>query len=237
MNKGLVVITGATAGIGQALAKAFIKLEHPCLLLSRSTESRPKLENELALYRDVDVQDYQSFQAAIKEAEQRFGPTSCLVNNAGMINVGEFESLAIEKIHGEIDTMVKGVLNGIRIVLPGMKDNGSGTIINISSIGDRTPSEAAATYHACKHAVRSIGESLNKAEAKHNVRILNIAPGLIRTEIHKNMGISFEEYCENLGNPTFIQPAELADIILFCWQQPQHICIRDIVIMPTDCSF
>lgn len=237
MAKGLVVITGATAGIGKALAQSFINIGHPCLLLARHTDNRLKIESELAMYNDVNVQDYQSLDTAISEAEKRFGPTNCLINNAGLINVGGLESMPIEKIHNEIDTMVKGVLNGIHIVLPGMQDNGSGTIINISSIGDRTPGEAATTYHACKHAVRSIGESLNKSEAMHNVRVLNIAPGLIRTEIHQNMGISFEEYCEKLGNPTFIEPEELAEIILFCWQQPQHICIRDIVVMPTDCSF
>ena len=57
------------------------------------------------------------------------------------------------------------------------------------------------------------------------------------TAIHQKMGISFEQYCEMLGNPTFISPAELAAIVLFCWQQPPHICIRDIAVMPTDCSF
>jgi NADP-dependent 3-hydroxy acid dehydrogenase YdfG len=75
------------------------------------------------------------------------------------------------------------------------------------------------------------------AEANNNVRIMNVAPGLIKTNIHKNMGITFEKYCELLGNPTFIAPEELADIIFFCLQLPQHICIRDLVVMPTDCGF
>ena len=97
--------------------------------------------------------------------------------------------------------------------------------------------QGAPVYHACKHAVRSLGESLNMSEAEHNVRVINLAPGLIRTAIHQKMGISFEEYCEMLGNPTFIQPEELAKIVLFCWQLPQHICIRDLAVMPTDCGF
>jgi NADP-dependent 3-hydroxy acid dehydrogenase YdfG len=154
-----------------------------------------------------------------------------------MIHIGGLDSLSLEQINEELDTMIKGVTNGIHHVLKGMRERKCGTIVNISSIGDRKPAPGAPVYHACKHAVRSLGESLNMSEAEHNVRVINLAPGLIRTEIHQKMGISFEEYCKALGNPTFIEPVELAKIVLFCWQQPQHICIRDIAVMPTDCGF
>ena len=82
-----------------------------------------------------------------------------------------------------------------------------------------------------------MAECLQMAEAKNNIRVINVAPGLIKTNIHQNMGISFEEYCQKLGNPTFITPEELAEIIYFCWRLPQRICVRDIVVMPTDCGF
>nr|WP_202967536.1 SDR family NAD(P)-dependent oxidoreductase [Legionella brunensis] len=160
-----------------------------------------------------------------------------MVNNAGFINVGEFRDLPIDKTHYEIEVLINGVVNGIKIVLPDMSARKSGTIINISSIGDRKPSPLGVAYHASKHAVRCISESLQMAEAKNNVRIMNIAPGLIKTNIHATMGISFEAYCEMLGNPTFIMPEELAEIIMFCWKLPQRICIRDLVVMPTDCAF
>ncbi|KZR87675.1 putative oxidoreductase [Synechococcus sp. MIT S9509] len=237
MTAQLVVITGAGAGIGKALAHAFSSAGHPCLLISRNQKEDPTLANQPVLYRRLDVSDAQALRDAIATAESQYGPTGCLINNAGMIHIGGLDSLSIEQINEEVDTMIKGVTNGIHLVLPGMRERKCGTIINISSIGDRKPAPGAPVYHACKHAVRSLGESLNMSEAHHNVRIINLAPGLIRTAIHQKMGISFEEYCEMLGNPTFIAPAELATIVLFCWQQPQHICIRDIAVMPTDCAF
>jgi NADP-dependent 3-hydroxy acid dehydrogenase YdfG len=197
----------------------------------------PVLANKQVLYRQLDVSDAQALGHAIASAESQFGPTGCLINNAGMIHIGGLDSLSLEQINEELDTMIKGVTNGIHHVLKGMRERKCGTIVNISSIGDRKPAPGAPVYHACKHAVRSLGESLNMSEAEHNVRVINLAPGLIRTEIHLKMGISFEEYCKALGNPTFIEPVELAKIVLFCWQQPQHICIRDIAVMPTDCGF
>lgn len=235
--KPLVIITGASQGIGRALAFKFSKQQYPCLLISRNIEPLPELDNEKIIYKKLDVTNFSALQTAIKEAEDRFGATECIINNAGLLNVGEFRDIDIEKTHYEIDVLIKGVTNGIQCVLPAMAARKSGTIINISSIADRKPYPQAVIYHAAKHAVRSIAESLQMAEAKNNVRIMNIAPGLIKTNIHANMGISFEKYCEILGNPTFIEPEELADIIMFCWNLPQHICIRDMTIMPTDCGF
>ncbi len=235
-NKSLVVITGASHGIGKALAIKFSNAGNPCLLLSRNIKPIKELADRDVMYEQVDVIDYRALQTAISKAEAIYGKTECLVNNAGFLNVGEFRDIPIEKSQYEFDVLVKGVLNGMKAVLSDMSERKSGTIINISSIGDRKPYPQAVIYHASKHAVRSMAECLQMAEAKNNVRIMNIAPGLIKTNIHANMGISFEEYCERLGNPTFIQPEELADIIMFCWQLPQSICIRDLVVMPTDCA-
>ncbi len=76
-----------------------------------------------------------------------------------------------------------------------------------------------------------------RARPTNNVRVINVAPGFVKTNIHAEMGISFEEYCRRLGNPEFITAEELADIILFCWNLPQRVCVRDIVVMPTTSSF
>ncbi|WED43605.1 SDR family oxidoreductase [Legionella cardiaca] len=236
-KNGLIVITGASAGIGRALANQFAKAGHPCLLISRHIEKLPELKGYEIIYGQVDVTNYEQFEAVVREAEQKYGKTECMINNAGFINIGEFRDLPIDKTHYEIDVLVNGVVNGIKIVLSDMAARKSGTIINMSSIGDRKPGALGVSYHASKHAVRSISESLQMAEAKNNVRIMNIAPGLIKTDIHASMGISFEAYCEMLGNPTFIMPEELAEIIMFCWKLPQRICIRDLVVMPTDCAF
>ena len=235
-NKALVVITGASHGIGKALAIKFTEDNHPCLLISRHIEPISELENKAILYEKVDVTDFSALQIAIRKAEALYGKTECIINNAGFLNIGELRDMPIEKCSYELDVLVKGVLNGIKAVISDMSARKSGTIINISSLGDRKPYPQAVCYHSSKHAVRCMSESLQMAEGKNNVRVLNIAPGFVKTNIHTSMGISFEEYCKNLGNPTFLLPKELADIIMFCWRLPQHICIRDIVVMPTNCA-
>jgi NADP-dependent 3-hydroxy acid dehydrogenase YdfG len=131
--------------------------------------------------------------------------------------------------------LLKGVLHGVRAVLPGMVERKRGTIVNVSSIGDRRPGPSGETYHAAKAAVRSLSESLQQGQAKNNIRVINFAPGLVKTNIHETMGISFEEYCKMLGNPDFIAPERIAEIILFCYKQLQSICIRDLVVPTRTC--
>ena len=160
-----------------------------------------------------------------------------LVNNAGGGQKGKLHELMDEQWNGIVQTNLYGMYHGIRAVLPGMSARKHGTIINISSIGDRKPGPSGETYHASKAAVRSLAESLQQAEAKNNVRVINIAPGFVKTNIHAGMGVSFEEYCRLTGNPDFIAPERIADIILFCYKQPQAICIRDLVVMPTTSAY
>ena len=237
MAAPLIVITGATHGIGRALALAFARDGHPLLLVARHAEAIAELADHPHRFAEADVTDYARLQAAIAAAEKKFGPTDCLVNNAGFIHIGDFAKRTVEDLDYEIDVLFKGVVHGCRAVLPGMIERKRGTIVNVSSIGDRRPGPSGETYHASKTAVRSLAGSLQQAEAKNNIRIINIAPGLVKTNIHQTMGISFEEYSKMLGNPDFIAPERIAEIILFCYKLPQSICIRDLVVMPTTSGY
>jgi NADP-dependent 3-hydroxy acid dehydrogenase YdfG len=233
----LVVITGASQGIGRALAVGFAKLGHPLLLIARHEDDIPELSGHPFRWAEIDVVDYAGLSAAIAEAEAEYGPVDCIVNNAGFIHIGDFAERPVEDIDYEIDVLLKGVVHGIRAVLPGMKARKSGTIINISSIGDRRPGPGAEDYHAAKAAVRSLADSLQQAEAASNIRVINVAPGLVKTNIHAGMGISFEDYVRLVGDATFISPEQIANIVLYCYRQPQSICIRDIVVMPTNSAY
>jgi NADP-dependent 3-hydroxy acid dehydrogenase YdfG len=237
MEKALVVVTGASRGIGRAVAAKFAAEGHPLLLVARHLEPLDGVPAEQIRQAAVDVADYAALETAIREAEAVYGPTECLVNNAGFLRIGPLEGRSVADMSYEVDVLFKGVLNGIHAVLAGMKARRSGTIINISSIADRAPGPDGEVYHASKAAVRSLSASLQKAEAANNIRVINVAPGFVQTGIHVEMSISFEAYCKQLGNPDFISAEELADIILFCWKQPQRICVRDIVVMPTTSSF
>jgi NADP-dependent 3-hydroxy acid dehydrogenase YdfG len=237
MAAPLVIVTGASHGIGRAVAAAFAREGHPLLLIARHGAKIDELGSTPHHFAEVDVVDFPRLKAAIDETEIAFGPADCLVNNAGFLHVGEFHSRPVEDLDRDVDVLLKGVIHGIRAVLPGMSARKRGTIVNVSSIGDRKPGPSAETYHAAKAAVRSLTESLEQSQAKTNVRVINIAPGFVKTNIHAGMGISFKEYCRATGNPDFIAPERIAEIVLFCYKQPQAICIRDLVVMPTTFAY
>jgi len=237
MADSLVVVTGASSGIGLALARAFSKDGHALLLIARHMKPVDDLPAERTAYAEADVADYAALERAIRGAEAKFGKTACLINSAGLADAREFKQVEPSAFAHEIDVNLKGVLNGTKAVLADMSSRGSGTIFNISSVSDRKTAPVAVTYTATKYAVRALSESLREAEGKNGVRVINVAPGYIRTNIHAGMGITFEEYKQALGNPDFLTAEELADIILYCWRLPPHICIRDIAITPTRTTF
>jgi NADP-dependent 3-hydroxy acid dehydrogenase YdfG len=237
MAEPLVVVTGASSGIGLALARAFSKEGHAVQLIARHMKPVAELPADRTAYAEADVADYGALERAIREAEGRFGKTACLVNNAGLADARDFKQVEPAAFAHEIDVNLKGVLNGTKAVIGDMSARGAGTIINISSVSDRKTSPLAVTYTATKYGVRALSESLQQAEGKNGVRVINVAPGYVRTNIHAGMGISFDEYRKALGNPDFLSAEELADIVLYCWKLPPHICIRDIVITPTRTTF
>jgi len=237
MADSLVVVTGASSGIGLALARAFSKDGHALLLNARHMKPVADLPAGRTAYAEADVADYAALERAIRAAEAKFGKTACLINSAGLADAREFKQVEPSAFAHEIDVNLKGVLNGTKAVLADMSARGSGTIFNISSVSDRKTAPVAVTYTATKYGVRALSESLREAEGKNGVRVINVAPGYIRTNIHAGMGITFEEYKQALGNPDFLTAEELADIILYCWRLPPHICIRDIAITPTRTTF
>jgi NADP-dependent 3-hydroxy acid dehydrogenase YdfG len=199
--------------------------------------TRPEFDGKPVVYAQADVADFDAVQRAVREAERVYGGTDCLVNSAGMLDARTFDEVDPASYEREIDTNLRGVLNGIKAVLAGMVARQRGTIINISSISDRKTAPRAIVYTATKYAVRALTESLREAEAKTGVRLVNIAPAYVQTNIHTQMGITFEEYRQALGNPDFMTADELAAIVMFCYQQPSHICIRDLVVAPTRTTF
>jgi NADP-dependent 3-hydroxy acid dehydrogenase YdfG len=236
-RRPLVVITGASSGIGLGAARAFAAAGHPLLLISRSMEPLAELAGKSVAYAQVDVADYESLRHAVEEGEQRFGGADCLVNSAGLADARPFEHVEPTAYEREIRTNLLGTLNGIKAVLAGMVARGRGTIINIGSVSDRKTSPMAVAYTASKYGVRALTESLREAEGKNGVRVIDVAPGYVKTNIHRGMGVTFEQYCQALGNPDFMTPDELAGIIYYCYQLPAHLCVRELVITPTRTGF
>ncbi len=224
MSKALVIITGASSGIGAAMAKIFSQAGYSLGLFARNLEALQQLNLPHTHYQSVDVTDYQAFRAATKSAEQKFGPVDCLINNAGYAKAGDF--LEIDPVdHQEMVAVnIQGIINGVEAVLPRMREQKKGTIINISSIADRKGRPNLATYAATKAAVRSLSESLRIENAKFGIRVCNLAPAKILTPML---------IAAHLNDNQVLPAEELAKTALWIYQQPQNICIRDLVFAPT----
>lgn len=224
MNNPLVIITGASSGIGAAMAQVFSKAGFPLGLFARNKEAMEKLGLPHALCLSVDVADINALKNAIQIAEATYGPVDCLINNAGLVKDGDFTELAHSQHMDMVKVNLIGVINGIEIVLPGMRERKKGTIINISSVADRHPRPNIATYAATKSAVKSLSESLRVANAKYGIRICNLAPAKVKTPML---------IATKLNDDQIIPAEDLAKAALWIYQQPQTICIRDLVFAPT----
>jgi NADP-dependent 3-hydroxy acid dehydrogenase YdfG len=233
MNKKLIVITGASSGIGKELAKHFSRKGHSLLLIARRLQPMLDLNLPNSLCLSIDVKNKEAIKSAIDEAENKFGSTDCLINNAGIWNFGEFTAKNLEFTNKEIiETNILGFTNCIEAVLLGMQKRKFGTIINMSSGADRYPVPGTAAYGATKAAIKSITDSLAAENTGKNVRLCNIAPGLIDTPIFDS--IKLQELDDFRATGEMIKTSEFAEIVYWIYSQPQHICIKDILIAPTN---
>jgi len=234
--KELVVITGASSGIGAATAKLFRLLGHPLLLLARRVEKMKDFEGDDVMVRNLDVTDRKAFVEIIKEAEAKYGKVGALVNNAGVMLLGQVDVQNPEEWQTMFDVNVMGLLNGIHAVLPGMKERETGTIINIGSVAGRKNFNDHAVYCGTKFGVHAISENLRMEMSKHNVRVITIAPGATETELlghttDENVKDGYQEWKESIGGA--ISADDVAKAITFAFSQPQNVCIREIVLAPT----
>lgn len=234
--KKLVVITGASSGIGEAIAKKLSQEGHPLLLLARRVERMEALNLPNTLCRKVDILDIVSFENAIKEAEEKFGPVDLLINNAGVMLLGHPEKQSIQEWNTMMDVNVKGLLNGIHLILQGMVTRKHGTIINISSIAGKKTFPNHAIYCGTKFAVHAISENIRQEVAAHNVRVSIIAPGVVETELMSHTTDNeivqgYNEWKKTMG--AGLNPDDIANSVSFLYNQPQQVCIREIAIAPT----
>ncbi|MGL4938187.1 SDR family oxidoreductase, partial [Shewanella sp.] len=183
INPSLVVITGASSGIGAAMAKSFSAAGHPLLLLARRAEAMQALELPNSLSISVDVTDGTAIKTAIAQAEAQFGPVGCLINNAGVMLLGQVDTQDPSEWSRMLNINVMGVLNGIHAVLADMKARKTGTIINVSSVAGRKTFPNHAAYCATKFAVHALTENIREEVAMDDVRLITIAPGAVETEL------------------------------------------------------
>lgn len=236
MTKKLAVITGASSGIGKALAFEFSKAGYPLLLLARRVEKLKAFNLPRSLCEELDVTNVTAFKQLLKKSEDIYGPTDCLINNAGVVLLNLFQEQPVEEWEQMLKTNVTGVLNGMKLVLNDMTQRQAGTIINISSIAGRTAFPTMSTYCMTKAAVHLLTESVRKEVAQANVRCVLISPGYVKTEFSSH--INSPEIRQQLSSieediREVLQPEDIAAACLYAYQQPQRVCIREMVICPT----
>ena len=236
MSKPLIVVTGASSGIGEAIARQFSEQGHPLLLLARRVERLEALNLPEALCRKVDVTDRAAVAAAVKEAEAKYGPTECLVNNAGIMLLGFAAEQNPEEWDRMIDVNVKGVLNGIHAVIKPMQARKGGTIINISSVAGVKGFPNHTAYCGTKFAVHGLSETLREEVANDNVRVIVIAPGAVETELlghttSEDIKDGYESWKDSIGGA--ITSEDIAACVSFAYGQPQNVCVREVVVAAT----
>jgi NADP-dependent 3-hydroxy acid dehydrogenase YdfG len=235
--KKLVVITGASSGFGMELAKEFAKDGYPMLLLARRVEKMETLNLPNTMCRKVDVTDQKAFETAVREAEAEYGKTDLLVNNAGLMQLGDIATQDPKEWQNMLNVNLMGVMNGMQIVLRDMKERRFGTIINLSSIAGLKPFPGHAAYCATKYGVTGLTEVARQEASAHNVRVLSICPGAVSTELlghTTDQGIidGYNEWKEAVG-ATSITAADVAKTIKYAYELPQGVSLREIVITDT----
>ena len=234
--KKLIVITGASSGFGAAIAKQLSKAGHPLLLLARRLERLTELNLPNTVCKKVNITDRTAFEAAIRGAEAQYGKTDCLINNAGMMLLGQLDTQDPSEFSKMIDVNVTALLNGMQIVLSDMKARQEGTIINISSIAGRKTFPNHAAYCGTKFAVHAISENVREEVANDNVRVITIAPGAAETELLSHttsdqIKNDYGAWKDDMGG--VLSANDVANAVTYAYSQPQNVCIREIVIAAT----
>ncbi|MFJ4064488.1 SDR family oxidoreductase [Pseudomonas sp. NPDC089996] len=235
-HKPLVVITGASSGIGLATARSLSRRGHALLLLARRLEPMQQLQLPNTLALSVDVTDRAAMLAAVAQAEQRFGPVDAIINNAGVMLLGSVTTQDPGEWDRMLDINVRGLLNGIHAVAAGMVERKQGTIINVSSVAGRKAFPNHVAYVGTKFAVSGLSENLREELSPSNVRVITVEPGAVDTELlshtsDEGIKAGYDEWKRDMGG--VLTPENIADAIEFAYGQPQSVCVREIVVCAT----
>jgi NADP-dependent 3-hydroxy acid dehydrogenase YdfG len=244
MSEGIlgkvVVITGASSGLGEAAARLLAAQGARLVLGARRAERLQSLAKELtaaggqALAVTTDVADRRQGQALVDAAVKAFGRVDVMLNNAGVMPQSLLERLKVEEWDRMIDVNIRGVLYGIAAALPVMKAQKSGHFINVSSVAGHRVGPGSTVYAATKFAVRALSEGLRQEVKPYNIRTTVISPGAVATELPA--GVSDPEAAariEKFYADVAIPASSFARAVKFAIEQPADVDINEILFRPT----
>ncbi len=234
----VVIITGASSGLGEATARRLAK-NGAKLMLAARREDRLKalvaaLEKEggTAQYQITDVTDRAQVEALAKATLDAYGRIDVLVNNAGLMPLSPLDEVKVDEWDKMVDVNIKGVLYGVAAVLPTMREQKSGHVINISSVAGHKVFPAGTVYCATKFAVKAISEGI-RLESNGEIRSTNISPGAVDTELTST--ISHDQTAKGVNElySVAINADAIARAITYAIKQPADVDVNEMVIRPT----
>lgn len=237
----VVIITGASSGIGEATAKELASKGAKLVLAARREDRLQKLQEEVeqsggtAIYKVTDVTSHEQVEELASYALQEFGKIDVLINNAGVMPQSFLFKKKINEWDMMIDINIKGLLYGIAAVLPAMREQKSGHIINLSSIAGHNVYPGGTVYCATKHAVRAITEGLRQEEAISGtqIRTTNISPGAVSTELTEGITDAELKQAYDELYQGAIKAESIARAIAFAIEEPGDVAINEMIIRPT----
>ncbi|WP_217571834.1 SDR family oxidoreductase [Streptomyces sp. GbtcB7] len=237
-SRKVVLVTGASSGIGAATAKLLAERGHHVVLGARRTERLKEITEDIhaaggsAEYHALDVTDAEQVRAFVYAAYSRHGRVDVMVNNAGVMPLSKLEALRLDEWNRMIDVNIRGVLHGIAAALPVMRTQHHGHFVNVASIGAHQVSPTAAVYNATKHAVWAISEGLRQ-EVGGDIRVTTVSPGVTESELAES--ISDPEGRERMRTyrSVAIPASSVAAAIAFAMDQPAGVDVGEIIVRPT----
>ncbi|HSP58312.1 MAG TPA: SDR family oxidoreductase [Halomonas sp.] len=238
INGKVVIITGASSGLGEATAHRLAKGGAKLVLGARREDRLKALRDAIveqggeAIYRVTDVTDRGQVEALAQAAKEAYGRIDVLVNNAGLMPLSPLDQLKVDEWEQMVDVNIKGVLYGIAAVLPTMREQHAGHIINLSSVAGHVVFPSAAVYCATKFAVKALSEGIRQ-EGGEEIRSTNISPGAVATELTTT--ISDPETAQGVGElyEMAIDADAIARAIAFAIEQPADVDVNEMIIRPT----
>ena len=237
----VVVITGASSGMGAAAARHLAALGASVVLGARRVERLESLAGEItaaggkALVAETDVTNRGQVQRLVDAGVNGYGRIDVLVNNAGIMPLSPLERLKVEEWDRMIDVNLKGVLYGIAAALPHMKKQKSGHIINLSSVAGHKLFGGSAVYSATKFGVRALSEGLRMEVKPYNIRTTIISPGAVKTELLDHISEpDFQKANQDYVGQVGVPADSFARVVAFVISQPEDLDINEIVFSPTN---
>jgi NADP-dependent 3-hydroxy acid dehydrogenase YdfG len=236
-ERKIVLVTGASSGIGEAVALELSKASHTIVVGARRMDrlqdlvSRIEASGGVARAHRLDVTSRDDFARVVSATHEEFGCVDVIVNNAGIMPLSPLNALKVSEWDQMVDVNIKGVLNGIAAVLPTMEARGSGHIINVASIGAHRVSPTAAVYCATKYAVWAISDGLRQETDR--LRVTVISPGVETSELADTISDNTAREAMNEFRRIAIDPDAIGRAVCYAIEQPSDVDVSEIIVRPT----